>query len=283
MHLRGLALGWILLLGAWQAWAHGSLHEQIQRLTQELEAHPDRRDLLIERGTLYRVHELHSEALLDWEKAARLDPKDATNDFRLGIAALALRQTNAAVERLERFAAQVPGSIPGQLEAARACRLAGRHGDAVRYWTTAIRKAAEPRPEWFLDRARSAERAGIPPIEVLAGLDEGIARYGPLPPLQLKAVEIEVGRGAIDSALHRLSESASRAERKERWLLRRAEVLAGAGRSDEARTEFLAARAAIEQLPERIRKGWAASELTRKIDDGLAKPPPKQDPSTPTP
>ena len=273
---------WILVLGE-GARAHGSLHEQIQRLTQELEAHPDQRNLLIERGTLYRVHELHSEALADWEKAARLDPKDATNDFRLGVAALALRQTNAAVERLERFAVRIPGSIPGQLEAARACRMAGRHRDAVQHWNAAILGAADPRPEWFLDRARSAESAGVPPMEVLAGLDEGIIRYGPLPPLQLKAVEIEVGRGAIDQALRRLSDTAERAERKERWLLRRAEVLAGAGRSEEARTEFLAARAAIQRLPERIQKGWAASELSRKIDEGLAKLPQKKDPLPPTP
>ena len=275
-----LALGLMLLLGGGPLWAHGPLHEKIQRLTLELEAHPDRRDLLIERGNLYRVHELHAEALLDWERAARLAPKDATNDFRLGLAALGLRQTNAALERLERFAAEAPGSIPGQLAAAEACRMGERHGDAVRHWTLAIRGAAEPRPEWFLDRARSSGLAGIPPKEIVAGLDEGMARYGPLPALQLKAVEIEVECGAIDEALRRLSATAARAERKERWLLRRAEVLAGAGRIDEARAEFLAARAALDGLPDRIRRGWTASELARQIDDGLAKLPPKRD-STP--
>ena len=268
---RGLALGLVLLLGGRAVWAHGPLHDQIQRLTEKLESHPDRRDLLIERGSLYRVHELHSEAFLDWERAARLDPRDATNDFRLGLAALGLHQTNLAVERLERFVAHAPGSIPGQLAAAEACRMGGRHGDAVRHWTLAIHGATEPRPEWFLDRARCAELAGIPPKEILAGLDEGIERYGPLPALQLKAVDLEVGRGAIDEALRRLSATAERAERQARWLLRRAEVLAGAGRTNEARTEFLAARAAMERLPDRIRRGWSASELTRQIDDGLAK------------
>lgn len=275
---RGLTLGFLLLMGAGLLQAHGPLHEQIQRLSLELESHPDRRDLLIERGTLYRVHELHSEALLDWERAALLDPKDATNDFRLGLAALGLRRTNAALERLERFAARSPESVPAQLAAAEACRMGGRPGEAVRHWTLAIGTAAEPRPEWFLDRAHSAGLAGLPPLEILSGLDVGIERLGPLPALQLKAVEIEVGRGAIDEALRRLSAMAERADRKERWLLRRAEVLAGAGRTDEARTEFLAARAALERLPERVRRGWAATEVTRQIDTGLAKLASKQHP-----
>lgn len=283
MHLHRLALGLMLLLGVGPLWAHGPLHEQIQRLTLELESHPDRRDLLIERGTLYRVHELHSEALLDWERAALLDPKDATNDFRLGLAALGLCRTNTALERLERFAARCPGSVPAQLAAAEACRMGGRPGDAVRHWTLAIGAAAEPRPEWFLDRARSAGLAGLPPREILSGLDEGIERLGPLPALQLKAVEVEVDRGAIDEALRRLSATAERADRKERWLLRRAEVLAGAGRTDEARAEFLAARAALERLPERVRRGWAATEVTRQIDAGLAKLPSKQNPPGPQP
>jgi len=161
--------------------------------------------------------------------------------------------------------------------------MGGRPGDAVRHWTLAIGAAAEPRPEWFLDRARSAGLAGLPPREILSGLDEGIERLGPLPALQLKAVEVEVGRGAIEEALRRLSATAEQADRKERWLLRRAEVLAGAGRTDEARTEFLAARAALERLPERVRRGWAATELTRQIDAGLAKLPSKQDPRNPQP
>lgn len=283
MRLRGPALGLLLLMAAWPARSHGPLHEQIQRLTLGIESRPDRRDLLIERGTLYRVHELYAEALADWERAARLDPKDATNDFRLGLGALGLRRTNAALEQLERFVGHVPRSIPGQLAAAEACRMAGRHGDAVRHWTVAIRESEEPRPEWFLDRARSGELSGMPPKEILAGLDEAIARHGPLPALQLKAVELEVGRGAVDDALRRLSETADRADRKERWLLRRAEVLAGAGRTDEARAEFLAARAALERLPDRIRRGWMASELARRIDDGLAKLPPGTNPPTPTP
>jgi len=283
MSPRGLTLGFLLLMGAGPLQAHGPLHEQIQRLSQELESHPDRRDLLIERGTLYRVHELHSEALLDWERAALLDPTDATNDFRLGLAALGLRRTNAALERLERFAARSPESVPAQLAAAEACRMSGRPGDAVRHGTLAIGAAAEPRPEWFLDRAHSAGLAGLPPLEILSGLDEGIERLGPLPALQLKAVEIEVGRGAIDEALRRLSATAERADRKERWLLRRAEVLAGAGRTDEARTEFLAARSALERLPERVRRGWAATEVTRQIDAGLAKLALKQDTPEPKP
>ena len=84
MHRHRLALGLMLLLGAGPLRAHGPLHEQIQRLTLELESHPGRRDFLIERGALYRAHELNSEAPLDWERAALLVNHAEDNSAQVG-------------------------------------------------------------------------------------------------------------------------------------------------------------------------------------------------------
>lgn len=259
-----------LLLGPLTSSAHGPLHEEILRLTAELEKKPNNRELLIQRGELFRVHELFSEARLDWEKAAALRPTDATNDLRLGLIALGTRDTNTAVQLLERFATRISTSLPGQLSAAEATRLAGDFPSSSRYWTAAIALSEEPRPEWFLERARTAEKGGRPVAEILAGLDEGIQRYGPLPALQLKAVDLEVGRGQIDAALRRLSAIAERADRKERWLMRRGDVLLAAGRTNEARAEFTAARTALDQLPEKLKRAWIATDLRQQIDTKLA-------------
>lgn len=262
-------VGW-LLLGPLTLHAHGPLHEEILRLTAELEKKPEDRDLLIQRGELFRVHELYSEARIDWEKAATLQPADATNDLRLGLIALGTRDTNAAVQLLERFVARAPNSLPGQLSAAEATRLAGQYAVSARYWSAAITLSDEPRPEWFLERARTSEKGGLPVADILAGLDEGIQRYGPLPALQLKAVDLEVGRGQIDAALRRLSAIAERADRKERWLMRRGDVLLAAGRTNEARAEFTAARTALDQLPEKLKRAWIATDLRQQLDTKLA-------------
>lgn len=272
-----------LLLGPLTLCAHGPLHEEILRLTTELEKKPNDRDLLIQRGELFRVHELFSDARIDWEKAATLQPADATNDLRLGLIALGTRDTNGAVHLLERFATRVPTSLPGQLSAAEAARLAGDYSTSTRHWTAAIALSEEPRPEWFLERARTSEKGGLPVAEILAGLDEGIGRYGPLPALQLKAVDLEVGRGDIDAALRRLSAIAERADRKERWLMRRGDVLLAAGRTNEARAEFHAARAALDLLPEKLKRAWIATDLRQQIDTKLASldATPKTPPSQP--
>jgi len=263
--------------------AHGLLHEEIIRLTAELEQNPGDVERLIQRGELFRVHELFSEAFLDWQKVAQLRPADATNDLRLGLLALGTRETNTAVELLNRFATNCPSSLPGQLSAAEACRLAQRPAEAVRHWTAAIRLSAEPRPEWFLERARAAQLANTPPADILAGLDEGIARYGPLPALQLAAVDLEVRRGGIDAALARLLALADRAERKERWLMRRGDVLLQAGRTNEAKAEFHAARAALDRLPDKLRRAWVATDLRQQLDAKLAVVSPSPETAVPRP
>ncbi len=264
-----LAFTALLLLGPVSAWAHGQLHEEIIRLTEALDRVPEDVGLLERRGELYRIHGLFTEAQLDWTKVAQIRPADPTNDLRLGLLALDMKETNAALDHLKRFLQVRPQSLPGQLAAADAFQLAGQPGDAVAHWTLAIQRDPEPRPEWFLQRAKAANDAGMPVREILAGLDEGMARHGPLPALQLYAVDLEVRRGNTDAALNRLAAIAARAERKERWLVRRGDVLLNAGRTNEARTEYIAARNALEQLPEKIRRGWTATELRQQIQSKL--------------
>lgn len=267
--LQSLTLIWALLV---PALAHGPLHERIQQLTAALEQSPSDAALLEERGELFRLHGLFSEARLDWSKVATLRPDDVTNHLRLGLVALGMGETNDAINRLEQFVSARPSSITGQLTLAEALVAAGRPADAVPHWTSAIRLTEEPRPEWFLDRARAARSGGIDVDLVLAGLDDGIDRHGPLPALQLLAVELETGRGNTDAALRRIAAIADRAERKERWLLRRGDILLAAGRTNEARMEFQAARKALDQLPDKVRRGWAATELRQQIDTRLSAP-----------
>lgn len=270
MVLRLLILfGLSLVSASLRSLAHGPVHEQIARLNAELENTPDDTALLVQRGELYRLHGLYSEALIDWQRVAVLRPDDVTNDLRLGLIALGQHDTHTARQRLSRFTSVCPASLPGQLATAESCRLAGNPGDAVPHWSAAIRLSEEPRPEWFLERARDGQASGLPVTEVLAGLDEGIHRYGPLPALQLLAVDLEVKRGEIDAALARLAAIAERAERKERWFLRRGEVLLAAGRTQEAYREFTAAREALDRLPDKLRRAWVATELRQQIDARL--------------
>jgi predicted negative regulator of RcsB-dependent stress response len=97
-------------------------------------------------------------------------------------------------------------------------------------------------------------------------MDEGLKRFGPLVGMQLYAIELECARKHFDEALTRLETISARAERKERWLVRRGEILTLAGRRDEARKSFTAALAAIESLPPRLRQSPAILELKKRVE-----------------
>jgi len=260
----------LLALGTGVLCAHGPLHEQILLLTAELEAHPDDPDRLVRRGELYLLHGLPADALPDFERAARLRPNDITNEFRLGRTAFDLGATNEAIRRLEQFVAARPDSPAGRRALAQALRSAGRPREAAQQVAAAIALIAEPPPEAYLEQARDLIVAQAPADEVLQCLDGGMARHGPLPALQLLAVDVEMQRGETDRAVARLDALAARAERKERWLSRRGDLLLRAGRTNEARASFSAARAALDALPEKQRRAWTAGELRHQLDAKLA-------------
>lgn len=259
-----------LLLWTSPLWAHGPLHEEIVRITAELQQHPNDPVRLARRGELLQLHGLSDQARIDFERLAILRPADITNDFRLGQVQLELGVTNEAVRLLERFATHRPQSAPGQLLLARALLMAGRPRDAAEHFAQAVAVTAEPSPDWYLEQLRALRLAGVPKEELLRCLDAGIARLGPLPVLQLPAVELEVQSGFTDRALARLEALAARAERKERWLVRRGDVLKDAGRIDQARVEYLAAREALDALPDKLRRAWTATELRQQVEAKLA-------------
>ena len=107
-------------------------------------------------------------------------------------------------------------------------------------------------------------------MQAIAGIDAAVERLGPIPALQLFAIELDVQQGRIDAALVRLDGLAARSPRKETWLARRGEILAQAGRPDEARTAYVAALAALEALPPAPRQTKAIANLEGQVRSALA-------------
>jgi predicted Zn-dependent protease len=275
--LGGIGLA---LLGGW-TWAHGPLHEQILQLDAELAQRPDAPDLLARRAELYRAHGLFSEARLDLTALEKLQPDNLTNRLRRGLLELAARETNSAVEQLSAWVQRRPASLEGHYGLAHAFVLAGRPGEAVPHFNRVIDLTAqEPaeeavrqlgvRPELFLDRAKAQVAAGLAVTNTLAGLDDAVARLGPLPVLQRFAAELEMKRGDVGAAVTRLGTIAERAERKERWWFQQGELFLQGGRTNEARAKFIAARDALDRLPEKLQRAWLATELRQQIDSKLA-------------
>ncbi len=106
---------------------------------------------------------------------------------------------------------------------------------------------------------------------VISGLDEGIARLGPLVTLHSLALDIELRERRRDAALARIERLLGFFPSQEQWLIKRGEILAEAGRVTEARDSIHAGLKAIDSLPPDRRRAKAALELETQARELLAK------------
>ena len=95
--------------------------------------------------------------------------------------------------------------------------------------------------------------------------DDAIARIGPVPALELRALALEEQSGRVDAALNRLDRLTLAAERRETWLRRRGDLLRRAGREDAARAAYSAALHAIASLPTWLRESPELENLAKEL------------------
>ncbi len=237
-------------------------------MSARLRREPRNASLYLKRGELYRLHRDWRRAAADYERAARLDPRLAAVDFARGRMLFEAGQNRAAKSALDRFLRAEADHAEALTTRARVLVRLGQRAEAAQDFTRAL--ALAPEPELFVERAAAIAAAGAPHTrEALEGLDEGIARYGPLVTLQLPAIELELREGRYDAALARLETVAAQSPRQESWLARRGDILLRAGRAEEARTAYAAALAALEQLPAPRRRTRAVAELEAHVRAAL--------------
>jgi len=251
--------------------SHGDIHEQIDALTRQIAEHPDNASLLLKRADLHRVHGESAEALKDLDRVSNMDPTLKTVDLVRGKVLLDSNQPALAQAALDRFLARVPNHVDGLVTRAQVRIKLGENARAIADFSQAIANSPRPDPQLYLDRASLLRNMKQPRFdEALRGLEEGIAKLGPLVTLELPAIELEVLQNKYDAALQRLDRLAGGASRKETWLVRRAEILIKAGRFGEARQTFTAALKAIQTLPDELRNKPATRDLEARVRTALA-------------
>jgi len=259
----------LLTLLASFAHAHEGLHEQILAVTAKLRRDPKNASLYLQRGELYRLHRDWRRAAADYDRATRLQPGLTIVDLARGKMLFESRRLQQAKFVLDRFLRQQPDRVEGFVMRARVLAKMGDRVQAAQDFTQALTLAPTPEPELYLERAQVLAEDDRHIEDALRGLDEGIHRLGPLVTLQLLAIDLESRRKKYDAALTRLDLIAAQSERKEMWLVRRAEILRNAGRIEEARATFKAALVAIESLPPDRRQNRAVTALELRARSGL--------------
>jgi len=248
--------------------AHGPLHVQIVEVTKLIAQHPDSAELYLKRGELHRHHSDWQAALGDYHSAESLDPGLAAVDLCRGKMLLEAGQPEAARSALNRFLAKAPDDGDGLLTRARVLAQCGEHLAAAADFSRALPRLSTPQPEYYLEHAQALCAAGCID-EALHRVDEGLLRLGQVVTLQLFAIDLEVKRQRYDTALSRLELIAAQSPRKEKWLLRRGEILQMAGRHEEARLAFQSALREIESLPAARRGTKATVELEQRLRAAL--------------
>jgi tetratricopeptide (TPR) repeat protein len=278
--LQGLLHG-VSLLGV-VALGHGPDHEVILRLTEELKEHPSDVRRWLDRGERYRGHADWDSARADYVEALRLQPDFQPARVRLALVHRAVGQTNEALALLDVTLRAEPYNLLARSARADLYLKAGRGPEALTDYNWIVRQATTPRPELYLARARAqllADTNSLP--QALAGLEEGLRTVGPVPALESLALELEQRQGDTAAQLRRLERLTAAAERKERWLAQRGDVLRDAKRPAEAAQAYRAALAALGQLPERQRRTIATEDLRREVEAKLAALPAQQRGSAP--
>ncbi|WP_338286799.1 tetratricopeptide repeat protein [Luteolibacter sp. LG18] len=246
---------------------HGDLDVEIAALTREIDAEPTA-ERFLKRGELRREHGEFEAAMEDYTEATALDSKLDLVLYCRGRALFESGKPEQARQSLDRFLERKAASSEGYLTRARVLAALKDYKAAAEDYTRSIGCTKDPRPDHFLERAEVLVNAGELDSAV-RGLDEGMASLGAVPTLQSATIGIEVQLARFDAALARIDRLVAAAERKESWLILRAEVLAKAGRPDDARRSYQDALSAIEALPPRLRTLPATVELETKARTGV--------------
>lgn len=257
----------LALLAPRHAWAHPELDALQDAVDERLTASPDDPALLMRQGHL-------REEARDWDGAlvsfAHALAHGADAD---GVAAARARVFLAAgfprTAKLEydTLLAKRPDAFDLLFERGRAQLALGNVAAADADFSRAIAGLRAPRPEHVIVHAQGWLAAGDKNA-ALRALDAGMARVGPLPSLQLTAVDLDVELQRYDGALARLDGLLKQTPGNEAWIARRAEVLQRAGRTEEARAEYARALRQIEARPPQ-RRSQATNELADRLRSAI--------------
>ena len=210
--------------------------------------------------------------MADLVAAGKLDPSLTLVDFFRARLLLDSGAPAKAEPFVVRYLAAAPREPEGWYLRGEIAGALRRFDEAAAHYTTGLGLAPSPRPDQYLRRARllaAAPDADLP--RVLASLDEGLAKLGPVISLLDYAIDLEIQAGRHDAALGRIARAMENLPRRERWLVRQGDLLVTCGRSRDAAASYRAALAAIAELPERYRDTVPMEKLAADARASLQK------------
>lgn len=260
----------VLLIAVWWAapvtlYAHPDIVARMAAANKRIAADPRNGELYLKRAELHRLHQDWEAALADYRRAEQLTP-DLEVVFYRGRMWLDADRLDLAKSALDYFLRIKPNHANALLARARVLARLGNPLAGADDLSKAIARFDKPTPDLYLQRAQLLAAAGSVHLDrALRGLDEGIARFGPVVTLIQLAVDLESKQGRYDAALTYIDALPPHVKALPLWMARRGDVLLAARRREDARDAYVAALAAIENLPVPRRQARAVVALENRL------------------
>lgn len=253
--------------------AHPESEVAIAELTEWIARHPRQPSLYFSRSQHFIDHERWAEGEKDLLRVESLAADHPGLNLAFSRLYLATGRLDEARRRIDQARHADPLDPTVVIISGRIHAQMGQASAAAEDFSRAIDLLPEPRPELYLERAALP----LPAAETLRGLDEGIERIGPALPLVDRAITLEWSLGQTDAALARLDTLIQSSSRPEFGWKRRGDLLHSAGRTAEARLDYLRAQSALSLHPAWLQQTADAQvlalELKRRLAGSDAKPP----------
>jgi len=250
--------------------AHPVADDVVDELNQRIKKDPKNAELYLKRGVLLRESKRWDEAVVDFELASKLDSELKVVDLAKGQLFLEAGWPKAAEFYLRLYLSVSPQNPKALLLLARSLRDQGLGLEAGNTYTEFLQLTKNPKPDYYLERAEALLSVDKD-SDALIGLDEGLARFGPITSLQQMALEIDLENKNYDSSLNRLNLLVKNSPRKEYWLLRRGEILEKIGRKAEAKKSYEEALKNLESRPAHRRNLPVLVKLEKEIREAVAR------------
>lgn len=238
-----LAAGWLQPVAA-----HGAYHDVVTELKEELAIYPN--DTLV-RYRLAEAHAGHEEwraCLQEIRLIERIAPGVHPTGYLKGLALHTAGKQDDAKQALDEFLATHPHHVDGLATRGKVFMSLQDPVAAAADFRDGIGHATTPSVDLYIEAAQ-ALKAADQASDASRVLDDGIKSLGEVPALLTCALEIECASGSWDAALARVGAMQKVAPKPEPWMVRRAEILASAGRQTESRAAWTAVRDHLLALP----------------------------------
>ena len=272
IQVRMIRLIFISFMLISSVYGHGEMHDVIKVKNEEITKDPQNASLYLQRGLLYEQHGAADEAVKDFNHAEKLKPE--LTDFNLlrGKVLLANDQFKEALENLNRSLQKnsTKTNSPAYALRGRAFYSLKKYDEAEKDFIKAVDFSEDLRPALVLELMHAhLKSTGAKRKTALSYLEKGLERVGPSIALLSERIFLLEEEKDYLNAAEEAGKVLEMVNRKEIWLIRRAEYLIKAGKKDAAEKDLNLCLELIKKLPEIVRSRKINKKMRLKAEELL--------------